>query len=645
VPQARILIVEDETIVAMDLAATLRRLGYEVVGMVGTGAAAIEWAASHQPDLILMDIRIKGPMDGIEAAAVIQERQRTPIVFLTAHGDNDTVQRAKAASPHGYLVKPFEEPVLHRVLEMALHRAGTERSARDEALDALWRSEERFRLLVQAVKDYAIFMLDLEGRIATWNPGAERMTGYSEEEVLGKPFIALRPPDAPGTVDVSQLLREVRENGGAEWDDAGMRKDGSPYLPHVYCTPMYDRTGGLIGYVSIVRDETERRNLEAQLVQSQRLESLGQLAGGVAHDFNNMLMVIFSRCDILARSVQSERDRQSVRDIRSAAGKNRDLTQQLLAVARQQVLETQVADLNEIVRSAVQLLGLTLGEHIVIRQELEEPLWSVSVDPSKLHQVLLNLSINARDAMPSGGTLTIETRNVQVGSGYARQHIGLRDGDYVSLVVSDTGTGIPKAVRERVFDPFYTTKEPGSGTGLGLAVVRGIVEQTGGRIWMYSEEGHGTTFKIFLPRQFAEAPREAAIAETVPEHGDGTILLVEDEELLRVVVREALEQYGYQVLEASSPAEALTISGAFPDRIDVLLTDVIMPVMTGKDLAVQIAGTRPNVQIIFMSGYTNQAILNHTALPAGVRYLEKPIPTGVLLRAVRDAMRAAEEEA
>ncbi len=306
---SRILIVEDETIVAMDIAATLRRLGYEVVGMVGTGGLAIESAESMKPDLILMDIRLKGPMDGIDAASIIQTRGATPIVFLTAHADLDTVERAKAAAPYGYLVKPFDERALHRTVEIALQREAKDRVAHEEAVDALWHSEERFRLLVHAVKDYAIFMLDLQGRIGTWNPGAERMTGFTAEEVLGKLLAALRPPDAKAE-DLELLLARVRREGSAEWDDVGVKKDGSRYLPRVYCTTMLNRAGELLGYVCITRDVSEQRSLQAQLAQAQKLESLGQLAGGVAHDFNNMLMVIFARCDILLRQLESEKQRQ-----------------------------------------------------------------------------------------------------------------------------------------------------------------------------------------------------------------------------------------------------------------------------------------------------------------------------------------------
>jgi PAS domain S-box-containing protein len=635
--QPKILIVEDETIVAMDLAVTLRRLGYDVGGMVGTGAAAIETARAIKPDLILMDIRLRGPIDGIEAASVIRSEHDTPIVFLTAHADADTVERSKAASPHGYLVKPFDERALHRAVEIALRRAVAEHDEREQALDALWQSEESFRLLVGAIKDYAIFMVDPEYRIVSWNPGAERMTGYTPEEILGQPIAVLRAADAK-VEDLESLFARIRREGHAEWDDAGVTKDGVQYVPHVYCTTMFDRKGDFRGYVTMTRNVTEQRRLEAQLVQAQRFEALGQLAGGIAHDFNNMLMVIFARCELLKRSVQSKKELQYVRDIQTAASRNRGLTQQLLAAARQQILDPDTVNLNEVISSALQLLGPTLGEHVLIQQELREPLWNVHADAGKLHQVLLNLAINARDAMPGGGVLTVETRNVHADASYARQHIGLREGDYVSLVVSDTGCGIRAEIRERIYDPFFTTKQPGHGTGLGLAVVRGIVEQTGGQIWVYSEEERGTAFKIFLPRDPSDVTRDDSVDETVPDRGNETILLVEDEELLRAVVREAMAEHGYHVLEARSAAEAMTISRATDDVIHLLLTDVIMPGMTGIQLVEMLVAERPDTRVILMSGYTNHALTNHLTMPQDVRFLEKPISTTLLLRTIRAAL-------
>lgn len=637
---ARILIVEDETIVAMDLAAGLRRIGYDVVATVGTGQSAIDSAEALRPDLILMDIRLKDEMDGIEAARIIRERQSTPVVFLTAHADVRTVERSEEVAPYGYVLKPFDERDLHRAVAIALNRARAERGDQEEALDALWQSEERYRLLIDAVAGYAIVMLDLHGRIAGWPAAAQKMTGYAPAEVLGKSLSLLYPQEAAEAM-LEKRLAALRLNGRDEYEDWRLRKDGTRFLAHIHNSPIVDRQGELIGYTSVLRDVTEERNLEAQLLQAQRLDGLGQLAGGIAHDFNNMLMVIFTRIDLLLRMTGPiEKFRQYLQDIRAAATRNRDLTQQLLAAARRQFLQPQVVNLNEIVTSAMQLLGPTLGEHITIRTDLQEPPWRLHADPGKLHQVLMNLALNARDAMAEGGFLSIETRNIHVDASYARQHIGLREGEYVALIVADTGVGIPEEIRDRIYDPFYSTKEPGKGSGLGLAVVRGIVEQTGGQIWMYSEVGRGTTFKIFLPRD-TETPTRAPFPEEspAPQRGTETILVVEDEPLLRTIVREALEEHGYTVLEASTPAEALGISASRHEPIHLLLTDVIMPGMRGPALAERIAAQRTGIRVVYMSGYTTDAVERNGLVPAGVRFLEKPIPTVMLLHAIRAALR------
>jgi len=640
-PAPRILIVEDETVVAMDIAADLRRLGYEIAAMVGSGEAAIESAQALQPDLVLMDIRLKGAMDGIEAATVIHQRHGIPVVFLTAHADAATVERSQGAAPYGYLVKPFDETILRRVIAIALTRARAERGERQETLDALWQSEERYRLLVDGVKDHAIVMLDLRGRIASWSGAAATMTGYAAAEVLGQPVSMLYPPGELDADALEQRLAGVAERGRSEHEEWRVRKDGTRFLAHINNSPLFDRDGTLIGFTSVTRDVTQQRNLEAQILQAQRLDGLGQLAGGIAHDFNNMLMVIFTRCDLLLRlSGPLENHRQYITDIRAAATKNRDLTQQLLAAARRQVLLPQVVDLNNVITSAMQLLGPSLGEHIMIRTELQKSLWQLHADPGKIHQVLVNLALNARDAMPDGGFLNIETRNIRVDASYARQHVGLREGEYVALIASDTGNGIPEEIRDRIYDPFFSTKEAGKGAGLGLAVVRGIVEQTGGQIWMYSESGRGTTFKIFLPRDAGTPGRATAEEEDeAVERGSETILVVEDEPLLRTIVREALEEHGYEVLEASTPAEALALSARRTETIHLLLTDVVMPGMQGPELAERLTAERPGLRVVFMSGYTSDAVTRNGMLPQGFRYVEKPIPTNVLLRTVRATLQ------
>ena len=634
----RILIVEDETIVAMDISRILHGLGYNVVAIVGSGPAAIEAAGVHQPDLVLMDIRLQGPMDGTEAATVIHERHRIPIVFLTAHADQVTVDRSKSAAPYGYVIKPFDSGELARAIELALHRHREERASRVQDQDALWASEERFRLLVDAIRDYSISIVDNHGDVVTWNPGAERMTGYRAEEIIGRSILMFYPEDARDPDAFQQELATVREKGSIEFEAWRVRKDGSRFLAHVVRSAIADRTGAILGYATVIQDITARRILEAQLLQSQKLESLGQLAGGIAHDFNNMLMVILSRVELLLR--QNRGNPQQTRyleDIKTAAAKSGGLTQQLLAASRRQVLQPQIVYINEIVMSAVRLLSSSIGEDISLRTQLDPNLGPVYADPGKLHQVLMNLTLNARDAMPNGGVLSIETRNFDVSRSYMGQHPHLREGAYVVLIVSDSGVGMPSEVQQRIYDPFFTTKE--TGTGLGLAVVRGIVEQTGGHIWLYSELGHGTTFKIFFPRHgTAHAGDTGQDVEPTKEAATETILVVEDEELVRTIIQETLTEHGYNVLSAASPAEALALSRRHLDRIDLLLTDVVMPGMNGRVLADHLTAERPEMKVVFMSGYTDDTIVHQGVLDPDVLFLEKPASPEALLQLIRTAL-------
>jgi PAS domain S-box-containing protein len=349
------------------------------------------------------------------------------------------------------------------------------------AENALWVSEEKFWRLFESITDYAISIVDLAGNISSWNRGAERMTGYSSVDAIGNPLSILYPHGRNAPEDATQQQ-------GVQTEDWLLRRDGTRFLAEVIRSPMTDRQGQVTGFSVIMRDVTERRMIEAQVSQAQRLDSLGKLAGGIAHDFNNMLMVISSRAELLLRGVDIQANhRRYVEDIKSAASKSRDLTQQLLAAARQQVLQPEVIDLNEVISSTMRLLRSSIGEDIDIRMDLKPSLWPVFADPGKLHQVLMNLALNARDAMPDGGTLTIETRNFHAAAFYVQRHPQLQAGDHVLLLVSDRGKGIAPEDQPRIYDPFFSTKS--TGTGLGLSVVRGIVEQTGGQIWLYSEVG------------------------------------------------------------------------------------------------------------------------------------------------------------
>jgi signal transduction histidine kinase/ActR/RegA family two-component response regulator len=375
---------------------------------------------------------------------------------------------------------------------------------------------------------------------------------------------------------------------------------------------------------------------EEQLRHAQKMDAVGRLAGSIAHDFNNLLSVILSYSVMLLRDLkQMDPMRVEVEAIRKAGDRAADLTRQLLAFSRQQVLAPRIVDLNESVRGLERMLGRLLGEDIELCTHCERALWRVRVDPGQLDQVVMNLIVNARDAMPRGGKLTIETKNVELDERHASEHLGVAPGPYVLLAVSDTGVGMDKQTQDRIFEPFFTTKGAGRGTGLGLATVFGITQQSGGTIWVYSEPGKGSTFKVYLPRAEGEDERYSDAPDPLKLEGTETILLVEDEDEVRIVAREILRRYGYDVLDARNAGEALLTCERFADTIHLLLTDVIMPQMSGRELAERLLPMRPEMKVLFMSGYTENAIVHHGILDSGIAYLQKPLVPEALARRVR----------
>jgi nitrogen-specific signal transduction histidine kinase/ActR/RegA family two-component response regulator len=404
----------------------------------------------------------------------------------------------------------------------------------------------------------------------------------------------------------------------------------------------------------MVRDLTERKAAEAalekskqQLLQAQKMEAIGRLAGGVAHDFNNLLSVIVGYSSVaLEHPGLSDAARSAVEQVLQAGERATSLTRHLLAFSRQQVLQPRVLDLNDVLASMEKMVKRLIGEDIELVFLLGTPLWRVKVDPGQIEQVLMNLVVNSRDAMPQGGQLTIETRNVDLDERYATEHVGTSPGPHVVLMVSDTGCGMDAATRSRVFEPFFTTKEQGKGTGLGLSTVHGIVQQSGGSIWLYSEPGLGTTFKIYLPAvpEGVRSPQESERDDPASLFGSETILLVEDDPPLRTLARTLLERRGYQVLAAGSAQEALRLSEGHAGPIHLLLTDVVMPQMSGRVLAEKLGPLRPEMRVLYMSGYTDDAVVRHGILHSEVAFLQKPISSAALLRKVRDTLDAGRTE-
>jgi signal transduction histidine kinase/ActR/RegA family two-component response regulator len=422
-------------------------------------------------------------------------------------------------------------------------------------------------------------------------------------------------------------------------------KAGAPITIALTMAPLHDAAGSFSGISAMAVDITDRQQLESQLRQAQRMESVGRLSGGVAHDFNNLLTAILGSAEWLRTMLPAQSpELEEVLEIEKASRRAADLTHQLLAFSRQQVLAPDVIDLNALITELTRMLGRVVGEDIHFEIHLKQDLGRVRADPGQVGQVLMNLVVNARDAMPEGGMLTIATAAAQFDAQYVSEHPGAVAGDFIAFSVTDSGTGIAPEVLPHIFDPFFTTKAPGVGTGLGLATAYGIVKQSGGYIWVYSEPGKGTTFKVYLPRWVGgdapRAPRRTPVPTTM--RGSETILVVEDEPGIRRLVTRTLTDHGYKVIAASDALEAVTSLAQLSGRLDLLATDVVMPGMGGRELADQIHGTHPDAKILFLSGYTEDAIIRHGIHHAANAFLEKPFTPVELLKKVRAVLDQSE---
>jgi two-component system cell cycle sensor histidine kinase/response regulator CckA len=635
----KVLIVEDETLIAEEISERLRRAGMLIVDTVHSALAAINAVSHRQPDIILMDIRLKGAMDGIEAATVIRQRWHIPVMFLTAHSDHETLRRAKGSEPFGYILKPFQERDLLVAIEMALHRHSLEQRLKE--------SEERYATTLASIGD-AVIALDTTGRITFMNPAAESLTQWTLAEAKSLPIDDVLPM-------IDEATQQARENLVYE----AMRERQVLQLTKPTLTltrqrekipiddsaaPITDAQGKLLGAVVACRDIRPRRvteealkKAEEQLRQAQRMEAIGRLAGGIAHDFNNLLTVINGFTELLMREQHALSEHEILGEIKKAGDRASILTKQLLAFSRRQTLQSKVVHLDQLVQNVSSLLQRLIGEDIALCPLVAPDVWPIQADPSQLEQVIVNLAVNARDAMPQGGVLTIDIQNADVTADMVPYRPEMHVGRYVMVAVTDNGMGMDQSTQDRIFEPFFTTKEEGKGTGLGLATVYGIVKQSGGFIFLYSEVGRGTTFKLYFP---IAAHQDAVIPACSCDilyntGGTETILLVEDDVAVRSLTATALHHQGYTVYEANNGQEALVLFATHGSSIHLVVTDVIMPLMSGRELSDKIRALNPAARILFLSGYTDEALVRQGILQGEWSVLQKPFTLAALAQQVR----------
>jgi len=628
----RVLLVEDNPGDARLIVEMLREASDEFdLQQVDSLKSALDQLGRVAVDVVLLDLGLPDSqgLDTFERVRRGGGAVDKPIIVISGLDDETVALEAVRAGAQDYLLKgQIEGRALARVIRHAIERQ---------------RSEARLSAVMRAALD-AHVMMDAAGTITGWNPQAETVFGWPAAEVLGRPLAEIVIPPARREAHWNGLRHFLATGAGPILNQrielTAIRKDGREFPVELAITPI--RVGDDWSFSAFVRDITERKLLQQQLIQSQKMEAVGRLAGGVAHDFNNLLTAIFGYADLLAEELApGHPGRADLNEIRTAATRAAALTRQLLAFSRQQVLQPVVLNLNDMVENIEKMLHRILGEDVELHTALAPNLANTRADPGQIEQVIMNLAVNARDAMPTGGKLTIETANVELDAAYAKQHQPVIPGHFVMLAVSDTGIGMDDATKARIFEPFFTTKEVGKGTGLGLATVYGIVKQSGGYVWLYSEPGKGAAFKIYLPRVDAERDAPAAAPESVGTvAGTETVLVAEDDPLLLPLARDLLKKLGYHVLEARDSAEALAVARGHHGDIHLLVSDVVMPRGGGFQLAQQLIAERPALRVLYVSGYTDEAIVRHGLLARGLNYLQKPFTPAVLARKVREVLDA-----
>jgi len=628
-----------DAIVAVNRDGTILQINSQVQEMFGYERSEL---VGRKVEMLVPD-RLRGEHHQHRASFAAKPKMRRMGAGLALYGRRKNgsefpveISLSPVATEGGTIVLSAIRDISDRLrIERELRRVSEEVHRR--TAEQLGEYRARLAAIIDSSQD-AIIAKALDGTITAWNKGAERTYGYSAEEVIGKPISLLAPKDRPD--EIPEILKKIARGEAIEnLETVRVTRDGRYLNMSISISPLRDTSGELVGASVIARDITTQRRTEDQLRQSQKMEAVGRLAGGVAHDFNNVLGIVNACSEFLRDRIDPSAESFTyVENIKKATERGAALTRQLLAFSRKQVIKPVLLDLNDRLKDITKLLRPLMGDDVEVVVAPRSTSAVVEADPGQIDQIIVNLAVNARDAMPRGGKFILETASVEFDQHFADQHQPLTAGKYVMLAVSDTGSGMDKATLGRIFEPFFTTKDPSKGTGLGLATVYGIARQNGGHIWVYSEPGHGTTFKLYLPsaehKLGAAAAAEAEAA--VPRHQE-TILLVEDDDIMRSLTSKLLKEQGYIVVEAENGKLALEWAMAHPGQIDLLLTDVVMPAMSGPELAERLSTANPSLKTVYMSGYTGELMEASERLKRGI-LLEKPFTRTALLSALHKTM-------
>ncbi len=631
----KILIVEDEGLVADHLADLLSTSGYQVVGIAESSEGAIATVAELQPELILMDIRIKGQLDGIETTAKLREQYDIPVVYLTAHTDAHTIDRAKTTGAFGYLTKPIYPTNLSITLEMAIHKHRADRAM---------RNQRSWMATVLSTMADAMVVIDADRKIQFLNGPAEELIDWTNDQCRDVDLATvLQLRDAVTDADADEVLTPpLKPQRPSEMpsDLIAVKRSGQTFPIEGAIAPSVDE-GRVVGAVVTFRDATARQARDNEVRHQDKMHAVGRLAAGIAHDFNNLLFVILGYADELAASHGDDHGQHALSEIQKAAKSAASLTQQLLRFSRKQCLEKQDIDLNAVIRDTEELFRRIGGPSVYWQFSLDSDLGAMCADPGQLKQVLMNLVANARDAMPGNGRITIETNNVDLPCADSPSGEPER---FIALSVTDTGAGMSTETAEHLFEPFFTTKQIGGGTGLGLSIVHSIVTDHGGTIQVESSPGAGATFTLYFPRTTAPLDRLPPREPDNFEPPDAVkLLLVEDQDNVRGLLREYLANAGYIVLEARNGDEAIRIADEHSGPIDLLITDVMMPGANGFEVARNVFAGRPGIKTIFISGYAQELVDGVVNLPPGARFLPKPFSKTELLQKVSSLLLGREK--